>query len=147
MRIILMNSVHMNRKAIFWMLHVIVVHFLQNLSWAHGACTFRVPKFYLFLCHFKDIAVGSLTYKEPTKLLFYSTVGVRPWQGRVKGNMVICLCLFLSYTYTIMMAHVYLYFHFVGPHLPLPFTPLTGNSHFNWYNTLYMWITLYHTTY
>ena len=61
---------------------------------------------------------------------------IRPRQGRVKGNWVICPCLPLPYTYLTMMAPPYLYFHLVGLHLPLHFTPLTSNSHFNGYNTL-----------
>ena len=70
----------------------------------------------------------------------------RPRQGRVKGNRVICPCLPLPSTYLTMMALAYLYFHLVGLHLPLHFTPLTGNSHFNGYNTFYLLITLYHKT-
>jgi hypothetical protein len=46
-----------------------------------------------------------------------------------------------------MMAPAYLYFHLADPHLPLPFTPLTGNSNFDGYYTFYMLVTLYHTTY
>ena len=74
-----------------------------------------------------------------------SGVESRPWQGRVKGNRVICPRLPLPYL--TMMAPPFLYFHLAGPHLPLPFTPLKGNSHFDGYNTLYLLITLYHTTY
>jgi hypothetical protein len=77
----------------------------------------------------------------------HSSIMFRPRQGRVKGNQVICPCLPLPYTYLIMMALTYLYFHLAGPHPPLHFTPLTGNSHFNGYNIFYLLITLYHTTY
>ena len=52
----------------------------------------------------------------------------RPRQGRVKGNRVICPCLPLPYTYLTLTVLVYFYFHLVGSHLPIPFTPLMGNS-------------------
>jgi hypothetical protein len=102
-------------------------------SWAPDSSKFQVKRIEASMHVCEDILI--------TRVVL-SLFG-RPRQGRVKGNRVSSR-LPLPYTYLTM---IYLYFHLDGPHLPLLFTHLTGNSHFNGYNTLHLRITLYHTTY